>query len=157
MRARHRYLRRHDGRYRGFSVRITRRGRTHSRFFADKSCGGRGAALRAALQHRDDMLLELEPPVRVRRFFPHNRTGAVGVFLERRRISGRIYPRYCAQWPRPGSPRHVVRRYFAVKRMGKRRAFELACQARREGVAELQRRLRALVAREVVTRSSRDE
>ena len=42
----------------GFYVRLTRAGKTHSAFFADKSHGGREKALAAAQKHYQGMLLK---------------------------------------------------------------------------------------------------
>jgi hypothetical protein len=45
----------------GFFVRLARRGKTHSAFFADKSHGGRQKALAAARQHYEKLLAKLKP------------------------------------------------------------------------------------------------
>ena len=137
----------------GWTVRLVRRGELQLRYFPDQKWGGRRAALRVAIEYRDDQLLALYPPLRIRRFFPKNTTGVVGVFVERRRQGGRLVERYCASWP--VSPRQVKRRHFSVKKHGKRRAFKLAVEARRLGVEELERRVRGMVAAEVVRRRDR--
>jgi hypothetical protein len=45
----------------GFYVRLTRQGKTHSAFFADKSNGGREKALAAAQQHYEMLLAKFRP------------------------------------------------------------------------------------------------
>jgi hypothetical protein len=45
----------------GFFVRLKRRGKVHSAFFADKSNGGRPAALRAARKHYQKLLKQFGP------------------------------------------------------------------------------------------------
>ena len=89
-----RYLQRVDRRgFRGYSVLLTRRGILHSRFFADRRFGGRRKARAAAERWRDEQMVTLYPPVRLRRFTPWNRTGVVGVLLERYQVRGRRYRR----------------------------------------------------------------
>jgi hypothetical protein len=152
---RYRNIRRDEhGRSHGWQVSFTRRGQAvGGRFFADLKWGGRARALQSALEYRDRQLLTLYPPVRIRRFAPRNKTGVVGVLLERRRAWGRVRWRYRASWP-DGSGGDV-RRSFEVSKYGKRRALELAAKARREGVEELERRIRHQVALEVARRRRR--
>jgi len=135
----------------GFVVAFTRRGRAASaRFFSDRKYGGREAALAAAEEWRDEQLLALYPPVRIRRFHPTNKTGVMGVRLERYKVEGRVYQRYRVSWPdgRGGQER----RSFSLSKHGPERAFALAVEARRAGVLELEKRVRSRLAREVAER-----
>src|SRR5262249_32919138 len=133
-----------------WQVSFTRRGRTSGKYFADSLWGGRRGALAAALAWRDDRLPRLYPPVRVRRWTPRNRTGEVGVMVERRRIEGRVHRAYAASWRPPGggSPR----RLFYVSKYGEDGAFERAVRARRSGVKAYVEHVRQIVAREVAAR-----
>ncbi len=130
--------------FHGSSVHLTRRGRTHSRFFSDRKHGGRGGALAAAERWREAQWIELYPPIRIRRFFPRNKTGEIGVTTERYRVGGRYYRRYRASWP--DAKGGNVRRSFDVRKYGPAQALELAIQARRQGVEQLVLQTRAAIA-----------
>lgn len=151
---RHRNIQRHARHgFRGWSVRFMRRRELELRFFADRKWGGRSAALETALRYPDDRLLALYPPLQTRLTSSRSNTGIVGVFLENHSVEGRSCQRYCASWPLGGG--RYTRRYFAVKAHGKRRALALAAKARRDGIGELERRVRREVAREVLARATR--
>lgn len=60
----------------GFFVRLRRRGKVRSAFFADASHGGRAAALRAAQKHYRELLRQLGPVKRPVKF--SEATEAVG-------------------------------------------------------------------------------
>lgn len=45
----------------GWYVRVTYRGKTEQKFFADKSNGGKSKALKAAQAHRDHLVTLLPP------------------------------------------------------------------------------------------------
>lgn len=150
---RHRFIQRSDRRsFHGWSVRLTRRRQHQTRFFPDKRYGSKAAALKTALKFRDEQLLILAPPLRLRSFFPRNTTGVVGVTLENRHVGGYLSPRYCAAWP-TGDGR-ICRRSFAIKTYGRGRAFDLAVEARCAGIEEAAGRLRARLARQVGKRHS---
>jgi len=149
-----RYLQRVDRRgFRGYSVLLTRRGILHSRFFADRRFGGRRKARAAAERWRDEQMVTLYPPVRLRRFTPWNRTGVVGVLLERYQVRGRRYRRYRASWP--DAEGRSRRRSFDLRKYGEEKAFELAVEARRKGVAELESAMRSRIVADLATRRRR--
>jgi hypothetical protein len=147
-------IRRDDRKAHGFVVSLTRRGRVASlRFFSDKKYGGREAAQAAAEEWRDEQLLALYPPVRIRRFHPTNKTGVMGVLLERYKVEGRAYQRYRVSWPDGHGGEE--RRSFSLSKYGPERAFALAAEARRAGILELEKRVRSRLAREVAERRRR--
>ncbi len=151
----HRNIQRHSGRFCGWTVRITRRAKLEVlQFFSDKRFGGAKRALKAAVRYRDEQLLALYPPVRIRRFYPRNNTGEIGVTLERRRIAGRIYPRYVAVWPTGRRPGEEARRSYSVMRHGVVQAFAMAVDARRSGVEALVRKTRRELAKQIRRRQA---
>jgi hypothetical protein len=138
----------------GFVVSFTRRGRVASvRFFSDRKYGGREAAQAAAEEWRDEQLLALYPPLRIRRFHPTNKTGVMGVHVERYKVEGRAYQRYRVSWP--DGHGGEVRRSFSLSKYGPERAFALAVEARRAGILELENKVRSRLAREVAERRRR--
>lgn len=125
-------------------VTIQRRGRIYHRHFTDRVHGGKRQALKAARAYRDRLTSELRPLTRqelcaIRK--KNNRSGISGVtridVMEKGR-DDRVYRRiyWDAQWPIDnGKARH---RKFSVKKYGEKRAFELACKARRTALRSLQ-------------------
>ena len=118
----------------GWQVRLRRQGRQFSKFFSDGKYGGTGSALRIARAYRDELLAKLPEP---------ERAGAEGK-LTRRNVSGVVgvsriviksgtsrYEFWQATWSSgPGIRRRMK---FSVRRYGERRAFDLACVARKRG------------------------
>ena len=133
--------------FRGVSVHFTRRGVTQTRFFSDRKYGGPDKALKAASEWRDKELVRLYPPIRIRRFFPLNKTGIIGILLERYRVGTRWYRRYRASWP--DGKGGWQRRSFDVGKYGREKAFSLAIEARRQGIEELEREARKKIREEV--------
>jgi hypothetical protein len=125
----------------GFFVRLQRRGKTHSAFFADKQHGGRRKALKAAKAHYRKLLRKFGPsPTIDRRSWaeiPRRKgsSGIVGVQLVAVQ-RGRFLREY---WRATWSPRRrvVARRMFAVRKHGYRKAKLLAIRARREGLRNM--------------------
>jgi hypothetical protein len=120
-----------------WSVHVTRKAHTFTGHFADAVWGGRGRALLAAQRFRDELLMRIGPDTRVRRRLPRglpNKTGMVGVSLERYKVEGRVYERYVALWR--DLDRRTRRRRFLVQRYGREEARTLAVEARKAGVAE---------------------
>jgi hypothetical protein len=72
----------------GWFVRAYRDGKTFSKLFSDRKCGGKGKALALAKQYRETLEAQLPPANRVGRDGPsyytkvmrHNKTGVNGVF-----------------------------------------------------------------------------
>ena len=118
----------------GWQVRLRRQGRQFSKFFSDGKYGGTGRALRIARAYRDELLAKLPEP---------ERAGAEGK-LTRRNVSGVVgvsriviksgtsrYEFWQATWS--SGPGVRKRMKFSVRRYGEKRAFELACVARKRG------------------------
>ena len=126
----------------GFFVRIQRNGKLYSAFFSDLSLGGYAEALAAAQQHYQKLLLKFGPSIRgdrralAERRLGHNTSGIVGVGKIVRHYKGKASKYWQAAWsPEP----YVVRRMvFSVRKYGDRVARQLAIQARREGVRQMQ-------------------
>ena len=98
-------------------------------------------------------LLDLTPPLRTSASDVRNKTGVVGVSLERQtQRSGTTYVFYRAVWPKPKGG--YKKRAFSLKRYGKRVAFRLAVEARRQGLAQLEDALRTEIEIEIARRQS---
>jgi hypothetical protein len=125
----------------GFFVRLARRGRIHSAFFADKKHGGREAAFAAAQKHYRQLRVKLgEPKTNTRRFWAElrrrkGRSGIHGVQKIVDRRSGKPVTVWKATWsPEP----YVVRRkQFSVRKHGAKRARLLAIRARKAGLRSM--------------------
>lgn len=126
----------------GYLVRITRKGKLQSKYFADVD-GGKRKALRDARAFRD----ELESKMRgysskqlARKERADNTSGYPGVRAveeaDPRWPSNPCYRYWIAQW----SPSKGVRRTkrFSVDKYGEDEAFRLAVKARKRGVAEME-------------------
>jgi hypothetical protein len=114
-----------------------RGGRNHNGHFADAVYGGKRQSHIAAQRFRDLLLRRIEPDTRVRRKVPRgsrNETDKVGVAFEEYVVGGRLYERFVAQW-QDADGRHRRRR-FGVGPYGRRGAFALAVEGRKEGVAQ---------------------
>lgn len=120
-----------------WAVRVMRGGRNHNGHFADAVYGGKRQSHIAAQRFRDLLLRRIEPDTRVRRKVPRgsrNETDKVGVAFEEYVVGGRLYERFVAQW-QDADGRHRRRR-FGVGPYGRRGAFALAVEGRKEGVAQ---------------------
>lgn len=128
----------------GYEVRLMRQGQKWCRLFSDNVCGGKRKALAAAREYRDHLLEETQHMKLSRkevasRKSRRNTSGTVGVRLVTEyddRASQGYYEYYEAQWcPSPGVRR---KRRFSVSKYGKRKAKQLAVEARAQGVEEMQ-------------------
>jgi hypothetical protein len=125
----------------GFFVRLARRGKIHSAFFADKKHGGREQAFAAAQQHYRKLRVKLgKPKTNSRRFWAElprrkGRSGILGVQKIVDRRNGKPQIVWKATWsPEP----YVVRRkQFSVKKHGAKRAKLLAIRARNAGLRSM--------------------
>jgi len=128
----------------GYLVRVMRKGKRVSEYFADDDCGGKRKALLAAREHRD----YLEQKMRgytvkqlSQKERSNNTSGIVGVRrveeTDHRWDSAPTYGFWVAQW----SPRKGVRKTkrFSIDKYGEDKAYRLAVAARRRGVASMER------------------
>ncbi|MBS0156563.1 MAG: hypothetical protein JSS38_18420 [Nitrospira sp.] len=127
-----------------WKVIIQRRKTIYTRYFSDGCHGGKKIALDAAKAYRDQVIAQHPPMARrevcvIRK--TSNRSGVSGVTRidvvewNKGRKLRRLY--WDAQWPTlSGKPVH---RKFSIKAYGEHRAFQLAVQARRQGLRQLTR------------------
>ncbi len=111
----------------GYFVRVTWKKQTRSKFFSDRKCGGRLAALHCAIEWRDAIEQEFGKPrsERVVIGSARNSTGVVGV----RRMVKEGSEVFEVTWRKPGN--RVGRTSFSIAKHGEERAFELAARERR--------------------------
>ncbi|WP_153559143.1 AP2 domain-containing protein [Roseimaritima sediminicola] len=127
----------------GYLVRIMRRGKLHSAYFAFEEHGGKRKALAAAREYRDELEQRLKgysPKRQVQKLRANNTSGVAGVRLveetDPRWKSKPTYRYWVAQW----SPAKGVRRTkrFSVEKYGNDKAYKMAVRARKRGVAEME-------------------
>jgi hypothetical protein len=116
----------------GYYVRLTRNQKTQSKFFADKSNGGKRAALRAAKLHEAELVEQAKGKKRKQTVSSRNTSGIVGVTRGEWEESGKQAAYWQAAWV--GSKGERLNRKFSVKKYGEERARRLAIKARRAGV-----------------------
>ncbi len=117
----------------GWQVRLQRRGIKYGKFFADRSHGHPERALLVARQWRNDLLNRLTNRARVCECSPRNSSGVVGVSkITVISSNGNSYHFWQATWSPTLGQRRCVK--FSIKRYGDREAFELAVEARTEGI-----------------------
>ena len=117
----------------GWQVRMQRRGVKYGKFFADTTHGNSNIALVNARNWRDAMLENIADRARIYERSPRNRSGVVGVSkIKVVSSTGTSYEFWQATWsPAPGE-RCCIK--FSIKRHGNKAAFELAVEARNEGI-----------------------
>src|SRR5215212_7812033 len=119
----------------GYYVRLTRNGRTQSKFFPDKGAGGKRAARRAAKEYEAGLLEQAallkkpKPKPSVR-----NTSGKVGVS----RTSYNSGPLSSEYWQAAWIDHEGRRRSakYSIKKYGDDKAMRLAMKARRAGLLE---------------------
>jgi hypothetical protein len=119
-----------DKRTHGWYVRVRFQGTTHSKFFSDGKCGGRYSSLLAALTWRDTMEKKLGK-VRTDKHLvtvSNTTTGVVGV-----RFNEKLN-RYEVSWVNGVGKQGKTS--VSVKKNGKERAFQMACEIRKVKEAE---------------------
>lgn len=127
----------------GFFLRMQRRGKIHSAFFADKQHGGRGQALVAAQAYQRKLLKKHGLPQRKsRRWWAELRrrkgsSSIVGVQRVVQLRDGKARTYWKATWS--PKPYVVARKVFSVNRYGARKAKRLAIRARRAGVRSMEK------------------
>jgi hypothetical protein len=139
----------------GWRIYIKRRGREFTFLVHDHQHGDdRRRSRRAAEDRYLAELRSLPPPLRTSSSDIRSTTGVVGVSLERRIApTGAVTDYYRAVYPN-GSGGYT-KRGFSVKLLGKRVAFRLACEARRQGLAQLTSQVRTDLEAEIARRTAR--
>jgi hypothetical protein len=119
----------------GYYVRLTRNGDTESRFFPDKSAGGKRAARRAAKEYEAE-LLEKAASIKPRPRKPsvRNTSGKVGVSRTSYRSGTEAAEYWQAAWIDGKGTRKSAK--YSIKKYGEEKAKRLALRARREGLLE---------------------
>lgn len=114
----------------GWYVRIRFQGKTHSKFFSDGKYGGQPSALLSAITWRDDTEKKIGK-IRTDRHLvsvSNTTTGVVGV-----RFNEKLN-RYEVSWVKKnGRPGKTT---VSIKKHGKEKAFQLACEIRLEKETE---------------------
>ena len=118
----------------GFQVRLQRRGIKYGKFFADRVHGKPDFALSAARDWRDALLENIADRARVCERSQRNSSGVVGVSkITVIASNGNSYYFWQAPWsPAPGQRRCVK---FSIRRYGDPQAFQLAVEARTNGIS----------------------
>jgi len=119
----------------GWQVRMQRRGMKYGKFFADRMHGSPEHALVSARHWRDDLIKKVADRARTCERSPRNNSGVVGVSkITVVSSNGTTYHFWQATWsPSPGERRCVK---FSIKRHGDSTAFQLAVEARTEGISQ---------------------
>ncbi|MBU0485861.1 MAG: AP2 domain-containing protein [Proteobacteria bacterium] len=109
----------------GWYVRVRYFGKTHSKFFSDRKCGGRYSSLLAALAWRDETEIKLGKKRTDRHIVTvsNTKTGVVGV-----RLNDKLN-RYEVSWVNPSGKQGKTS--VSIKKHGKKNAFEKACDIRK--------------------------
>ena len=119
----------------GWQVRLQRRGKKYAKFFSDRKCNSASQGLREARKWRDELIAEItrEEQARICRSSKRNSSGVVGVSkIKVIAANGAVYEFWQANWsPDPGVRKTVK---FSVRRHGDKIAFQLAVEARNQGI-----------------------
>ena len=126
----------------GYQVRVYRHGKTYSRLFSDRKCGGKEEAYQQSVEYRKkleakvDAMPESAPRRRLIRHNKNNSSGVVGISRtfkrDRRGIKHEVY---AISWnPEPGTPRGTS---YSIKKYGEDTAFKMACKLRFEKMKEI--------------------
>lgn len=110
----------------GWYVRVRFEGKTHSKFFSDKKCGGRYSSLLSAIAWRDNTEQSLGK-LRTNKHVVtvgHSGTGVVGVRLNKDKN------RYEVSWVTPQGKQGKTS--VSIAKHGKEKAFARACAIRQE-------------------------
>lgn len=120
----------------GYYVRITHRGKTHQKYFPDKSSGGKSKSLKLAKDHRDKLLAKMPrykqdaASKKKRKVLKSGMTGVTHVVS--RSPKGQSYEYWQAAWLDSSGRRRTAK--FSMGRYGQDKALELAKKARRKAV-----------------------
>jgi len=126
----------------GWFVRGYRNGKTYSKLFSDRKCGGKTKALNLAKEYRDQLNEELaaipkkQRPRRIVTSDSRNTTGELGVSRTTKTgPNGTKHDCYSVSWrPEPGVQKCTS---FSVKKYGEKKAFKLAVEHRRNMMREI--------------------
>ena len=126
----------------GWFVRGYRNGKTYSKLFSDRKCGGKGKAQKLAKIYRDELNEELEAipkKPRQRRIVisdSRNTTGELGVSRTTKiGPNGTKHECYSVSWrPEPGMQKCTS---FSIKKYGEKKSFKLAVEHRRKMMREI--------------------
>ena len=126
----------------GWFVRGYRNGKTYSKLFSDRKCGGKGKAQRMAREYRDQLIQELsEIPKKKRQrrvvvSDSRNQTGELGVSRTTKiGPNGTKHECYSVSWrPEPGVQKCTS---FSIKKYGEKKAFKMAVDHRRQKMREI--------------------
>ena len=120
----------------GYYVRITHRGKTHQKYFPDKSSGGKAKALKLAKQHRDELLARMpryKQEAAARKKRKVLKSGVTGVtHVISRAPQGKTYEYWQAAWVDRDGRRRTAK--YSISRYGSDKALDLAKKARRKAV-----------------------
>lgn len=126
----------------GWQVRVYRHGKTYSKLFSDRKCGGKEEAFEQAVAYREELQAEVdampesEPK---RRLITHNKNNATGVLGVSRTFKrdrhGHRHEVYAVSWnPAPGEARGTS---FSIRKYGEETAFKMACKLRFQKMKEI--------------------
>ncbi len=126
----------------GWFVRGYKNGKTYSKLFSDRKCGGKRMALNAAREFRDQLfenLSRIPRKPRERRLVyrdSRNTTGVLGVCrTSKRNPNGTVTECYSVSWrPEPGIQKCTS---FSIRKYGEAKAFQLAVAHRRKMMKEI--------------------
>lgn len=127
----------------GWWVRIHRDGRMIQKFFSDFGHRSEHKALREAKKYRDELLREYPKPERGNMFnrrSSRNTSGYPGINKTSSRRKGRTYTVWQASWVLPNGKRVNKKFGYSPDGRSERQAKILAKRARKEGLAEIERK-----------------
>ena len=126
----------------GWFVRGYRNGKTYSKHFSDRKCGGKGKAQKLAKAYRDVLNAELKTipkKPRKRRIFTidsRNTTGELGVSRTvKKSPNGNTHEYYIAGWR--AEDKKLKRASFSINKYGEEKAFKMAVDHRRKMMREI--------------------
>jgi hypothetical protein len=122
----------------GWFIRVTRNGKTHSMFCADKKHGGKSKAL-AEAKKCYKKLREKYPPMSRKDFAQiqrrRNKSGIVGVTRLTKVVRGKEYHFWQATWsPARGN---IQKRAYSISKYGEDKAKQMAVQTRKKGLKSM--------------------
>ena len=114
----------------GWHVRVRHLGKTHSKFFSDKKCGGTDVSFNAAIAWCNEVETRIGKKRTTRSVasVKNLRTGVVGVRLDN------VRNLYKVTWVKPDGKKGSTT--VSIRKHGKKAAFSRACKIREEKNAE---------------------